>query len=151
MNFRRALALAATAAIGTMLLAACGDDDTTADSPTGSTDTARVIEISMTEMAYSPSTIDVSRGETVTFRFHNDGQTIHEAVIGDENDQMQHGTSMSSTPMDGHGMGADDVVTLQPGETGELSYTFPDTGSMLIDCHQPGHYEAGMTATVNVN
>jgi uncharacterized cupredoxin-like copper-binding protein len=150
MNFRRAFALAATAAIGTIVISACGDDDTTADSSTTASGAGRVIEIAMTEMAYSPSTIDVKRGETVTFRFHNDGRAVHEAFIGNQDDQMQHGTSMSSPPMDSHGMGSDDLVTLEPGDTGELTYTFPEMGSMLIGCHQPGHYEAGMKATINV-
>ena len=150
MHVRRVLALA-TAAISPAWLAACGGDDTTADSPTGASGNARVIELAMTEMAFSPATIEVSRGESVVFRFRNDGQVIHEAVIGDENEQLQHGTSMSSTPMGDHDMGTDEEITVEPGKTGELHYTFPDAGSVLIGCHQPGHYEAGMQATVNVS
>ena len=42
------------------------------------------------------------------------------------------------------------MVVVQPGKTGELAYRFERSGMTVIGCHQPGHYEAGMRATVNV-
>ena len=38
----------------------------------------------------------------------------------------------------------------RPGETGSLSMTFAEARSLLIGCHEPGHYEAGMRATLTV-
>jgi uncharacterized cupredoxin-like copper-binding protein len=54
--------------------------------------------------------------------------------------------------MVGHsGMGMTDTVEVKPGTTGELTVTFDKAGDVLIGCHQPGHYPAGMRATVTVS
>ena len=42
------------------------------------------------------------------------------------------------------------AIVLQPGESGELSYTFDLPGTYQIGCHQPGHYAAGMKIEVTV-
>lgn len=154
MKNRRAIAVGAVALAVTALVAACGQ---TSDGTSGSSGGARVITITMADMAYSPSSISVGKGETVTFRFRNNGSAVHEAVIGTAEYQMDHGASMtgSTTTAGGHGMGhagtgADNMVTVDPGKTGEMTYRFDDSGTMLIGCHQPGHYEAGMKATVDV-
>ena len=39
---------------------------------------------------------------------------------------------------------------VQPGESGDLSYTFTEPGSYQVGCHQPGHYAAGMKIDVTV-
>ena len=155
MKTRRALALGTPLFATALLAAACGDDSTS----TGASSAGRVVEIAMTDNAYGPVSISVTKGETVTFRFRNNGQAIHEAIIGDDTYQMDHGASMTGSMMagakDDHGMGhggkgADNLVTVKPGKTGDLTYRFDASGTMLIGCHQPGHYEAGMKATVNV-
>ena len=155
MKTRRALALGTLLLATALLAAACGDDSTS----TGASSAGRVIEIAMTDMAYNPATISVTIGETVTFRFRNNGQAVHEAVIGDDAYQMNHGASMTSSTMASMskdhgmshgGMGAENLVTVKPGKNGDLTYRFDAPGTVLIGCHQPGHYEAGMKATVNV-
>ena len=50
-----------------------------------------------------------------------------------------------------HHEGADTAVTVNPGETKDLTTTFDRAGTVIIGCHQPGHYEAGMKATVTVS
>jgi uncharacterized cupredoxin-like copper-binding protein len=42
------------------------------------------------------------------------------------------------------------AITLQPGETKTLEYTFEEAGELLAGCHEPGHYDAGMVATITV-
>ena len=51
-----------------------------------------------------------------------------------------------------HGGGTDDAdaVTVEPGESGSITTTFDESGTVLIGCHEPGHWEAGMKATVSV-
>ena len=75
---------------------------------------------------------------------------IHEAYIGDEEDQEDHATQMMGD--DGHSMDmdGDDTVTVEPGETATMTYTFDETGTVIIGCHQPGHWESGMRAMVNI-
>jgi FtsP/CotA-like multicopper oxidase with cupredoxin domain len=47
-------------------------------------------------------------------------------------------------------MGGDNVVTVQPGASQTLVYHFTQPGPLIIGCHEPGHYAAGMRADVTV-
>ena len=141
--YRRALLLAAAFAAAT-IPAACSSDD--AEPSAG----GETITVQMTDNQYSPTSFDVEEGGTVTFEFVNEGRMIHEAYIGDEEDQEDHATQMMGD--DGHSMDmdGDDTVTVEPGETATMTYTFDETGTVIIGCHQPGHWESGMRAMVNV-
>ena len=110
------------------------------------------VEITMTDNAYSPSAVTVPKGEKVVFKFTNSGSVEHEAIIGDTTVQDDHAQDM----MDGHtmsGMGgdaSDRTVTVKPGKTAEVTTTFDAAGTLIIGCHVPGHYEAGMKAMLKV-
>lgn len=151
------IALAVSALM--LLAAACGSSDNGAvvTVPT-SGGTPRTVEIEMRDIAYVPTSVDVKRGETVRFVFTNKGAVAHDAFIGDKAAQDDHEMKMrdmSSTSMADHGAsgsgGASNGITVEPGATGELTYTFDSTGEVLIGCHQPGHYEAGMKLALNVS
>ena len=133
-------------------LAACSSDtkDPTAAAASGT------VTVRMTDNVYSPATITAKAGQRVTFKFVNDGKLAHEAFIGDAKAQSDHAAEMGAMgDMGDHGsmhMGSDDgPVKVEPGKTGELTHTFDKAGTVLIGCHQPGHYESGMKATVDVN
>ncbi|MEA2686994.1 MAG: hypothetical protein QOE93_2189, partial [Actinomycetota bacterium] len=49
-----------------------------------------------------------------------------------------------------HGHAGAAVVEVAPGRTGSLVYRFDQPGPVLIGCHEPGHYEAGMRGIVEV-
>jgi uncharacterized cupredoxin-like copper-binding protein len=136
---------------GLLLLAACGDDTT---SDAGGDNDARIIEIEMVDIAFEPESIEVAAGETVRFVFTNNGEIAHDAYIGDGDAQGEHETEMrdaeGSEHGGGHGGGDEEALTVDPGETGELTHTFEESGSIEIGCHQPGHYNAGMKITVEV-
>lgn len=140
---RRALLLAAAIAAATIPAACSGDD--VEPSAEGQT-----ITVQMTDNQYSPTSFDVEQGETVTFEFVNEGQMTHEAYIGDEQAQEDHATDMMGGDDHSMDMGGDDVLTVAPGDTETMTRTFDETGTVVIGCHQPGHWESGMKATVNV-
>jgi uncharacterized cupredoxin-like copper-binding protein len=160
MYFRRPLILlVAVTAVGG-LAAGCAPDPNDAPNavPTFE-DGNRVIEVSMIDLAFSPSSVEVTAGQTVHFWFRNDGAAIHDAAIGDLAFQQEHaremaagtadhGTEMAAGTAD-HGTEVDALV-LAPGESGDLTYTATTTGTVLIGCHQPGHWEAGMKASINI-
>lgn len=48
------------------------------------------------------------------------------------------------------GMGLPNVVSVEPGQTGELTFSFAKAGELIIGCHETGHYEAGMKGRIVV-
>ena len=89
------------------------------------------------------------------FVFTNTGTVPHDAFIGDAAAQADHEQQMRDADDDSgmnHGGGNDDdgAITVEPGETGELTHTFDETGTLEIGCHEPGHYDDGMKMTVAV-
>jgi uncharacterized cupredoxin-like copper-binding protein len=144
-----------------LTVAACGQetgDTTTPDttesefafgSPADAADADRVIEIQTTDaLIFDPADITVAPGETVTFRLSNNGALVHDFTLGDQATQDEHEAEMSE--MDGMAHAEPNVATIPAGETVELTWTFGDEGTVLIGCHQPGHYAAGMTGLITV-
>jgi uncharacterized cupredoxin-like copper-binding protein len=116
----------------------------------------RTLDIEMHDIAFSPSHITVPTDEPVRLVFHNLGSVPHDAFIGDARAQMGHEEMMSSMASMGgmdHGNehGHDDGLTVRPGETGTLTHTFEAGDDVLIGCHEPGHYDAGMKLTVTTS
>lgn len=108
------------------------------------------IEVSLSdEMKIEPSAMTVSAGVPVTFVVTNAGSVEHEFYLGDEQMQADHEAEMSDM---GGMMGHDEAngITLDAGETKELTYTFESAGTWLAGCHVPGHYPAGMKATITI-
>lgn len=99
-------------------------------------------------MRFEPSSLEVKPGETIRFVVTNAGKLPHEFVIGTYEEQSEHAAMMKKMP----GMAHQDAnsLRLQPGETKTLVWQFDQGGRVQIACHEPGHYEAGMVAQVNV-
>ena len=161
--FRR-VALAAAVTTLLLLVAACGgdtssatttvsDDDTSSEfvfgEPADPADADRTIEISaLDSFAFEPAELTVAAGETVTFRIVNDGSLVHDFTLGDQATQDEHEAEMAE--MEGMAHDQPNVVTIPAGETIELSWTFTEAGTVLIGCHQPGHYAGGMKGQISV-
>jgi uncharacterized cupredoxin-like copper-binding protein len=154
---------AALIAVAALVFAGCGnDDDPSTASANDATDSGaeiRTVEIEMVDNAFEPAEVEVSAGETVRFVFANDGAVTHDAVIGDEAAQDEHEEDMRAAEEAdemgemNHGATDDDeegAVTVEPGETGELTHTFSAGDELLVGCHEPGHYDADMRISLNV-
>ena len=131
-------------------LSACGSDGTDTASET-TDDPIRTIEVVMTDNAYSPATLTARPGESIRFVFRNDGTVRHEAVFGTLDDQLEHHDEMAD--MAGHDMddGAEShAVVVEPGAAIETTHTFDEAGLVVIGCHEPGHWEAGMRLDIDV-
>ncbi len=117
--------------------------------PGKAADVDRTVAVSMFDtMRYEPSSITVRKGETVRFVVQNKGQLAHEFGLGTLEEQRAHAEMMKQMPEMKH----DDpnVIVVDPGKTRELIWTFSKAGRFQIACHVPGHYEAGMKASINV-
>lgn len=120
--------------------------------PADPSEADRVIEVNVdNDLAFEPADFDVAAGEVVTFRISNTGDVEHEFVLGDEEAQDQMAEMMESGDDHDDSGGMGNAVSIHAGETAELTWRFPSAaGSVLIGCHVPGHYDAGMSGTVTV-
>lgn len=147
-------------------VAACGGNDADDGSGLSGGDTdastspegVRTVEVAMVDNEFDPDRVAVAPGETVRFVFTNEGEVTHDAVVGDEAAQAEHEDEMRAVEDDaGGGMdhgadaeGDEGAITVEPGEAGELTHTFAAGDALLIGCHEPGHYDAGMRIDVEV-
>lgn len=124
------------------ILAACGG------SPVAPTLTpAADVKVVLTDaMRMDPAELKVRLGVPVTFQVTNTGKIEHEFYIGSEAEQTAHDAEMLAGPMHEHLQG----VGVAAGETRELTYTFQRASTVFAGCHVPGHYAAGMVATIVV-
>lgn len=141
------LTAAALAAAAILVTAACGGSDD--DGPSEASGSDQTVEVTMVDIAFEPEELTVKKGDTVTFRFTNEGKVEHEAYIGDKDDQAEHEKDMSSGEMH-HGDDNEGAIEVKPGKTGTMTYTFDEAGTTQIGCHEPGHYAAGMKIDVTV-
>lgn len=118
-------------------------------SPAVPADADRTVGIAATDsLVVEPAEATVTPGETVTFRIVNQGSLVHDFTLGDQATQDEHEAEMAE--MDGMAHDQPNKVTIPAGETMELTWTFTEAGTVLIGCHQPGHYAAGMKGQVRV-
>jgi uncharacterized cupredoxin-like copper-binding protein len=109
----------------------------------------RTVTMSMSDgMRFTPAKLEVKKGETVRVVLRNDGKLLHEMVLGTEADLARHAALMRRFP----GMEHEEpnMVHVQPGERGELVWTFDRSGQFAFACLIPGHFEAGMSGKVVV-
>ncbi|MEX0630387.1 MAG: plastocyanin/azurin family copper-binding protein [Chloroflexota bacterium] len=129
-----------------VVLAACTPSGGGA-APTGQG--PRTVQVQMTdELRFEPAAFTMQAGETVRFEVTNSGQIVHEFLIGDEAAQDEFEMQMSEGGAMGHD--TDAGVSVEPGESETFEYTFTQAGELLVGCHEPGHYDGGMMATITV-
>ncbi len=120
--------------------------------PMEAADATRVIEITANDdLTFSPASVTVTEGETVTFRVTNVGAIDHDFTLGDAHMQEEHEAEMAE--MAGSDMSMHDepnAFVIKPGETKEMTWHMTASGEVLFGCHQPGHYAAGMVGTITV-
>lgn len=135
------------------LVAACSPGGTSTatqgSSASGAPSGSTRIEVKLTDaVKIEPGAMTVPVGVPVTFVVTNAGATDHEFYLGDEAAQAAHENEMAA--MGGMGHDESSGIGLEPGETKELTFTFPAAGASLAGCHVNGHYAAGMKATITI-
>lgn len=109
----------------------------------------RTITLTMTDdMRFTPDRIEVAQGETVRLRLRNTGKLLHELVLGTHKELMAHAEQMLKHP----GMEHDEpyMEHVQPGQRGEIIWTFNRAGQFEFACLIAGHFQAGMKGTITV-
>lgn len=127
-----------------------GHDDTTIGKPGEASQVNRTVDIEMNDsMRFIPDQLTVTQGETIRFQVKNIGQKKHEFVLGTQKELEEHNKLMQKFP----GMEHDDanMISLGPGQTGEVIWHFSKTGKVSFACLLPGHYDAGMKGEIRVS
>lgn len=113
----------------------------------------RIVQIAMREMddgamAFEPKSLSIKEGEIILLKFTNQGAVDHEFVMGTKEGIVEHQTAMQKSPEMEH---ADpNSISLAPGATGEIIWTFAKAGDFGFACLLPGHYESGMKGDLEV-
>lgn len=110
----------------------------------------RTIQITTFDIRFDKSKLHVQAGETIRFVVTNKGKLPHEVIIGDASEQAEHEKEMQQMA----GMDMPDEpngITLKPGQTKSLIWTFDQKGEIEFACHVPGHYAAGMVGKIVVD
>ena len=109
----------------------------------------RVIKLTMTDnMRFTPDRIDVKQGETVRIVIKNQGQMLHEFVLGTKKELDEHAALMVKFPTMEHAEPY--MAHVSAGKTGEIVWTFNRAGDFDFACLIAGHYQAGMVGKVRV-
>jgi uncharacterized cupredoxin-like copper-binding protein len=111
----------------------------------------RAIAITMHDLSFEPSKVEVKRGETIRFVVVNASPIDHDFTIGDAKTEAEHRAEMAKMMAMGttHGDEAN-AIMLKPGQRKELIWKFSTPGKLEFDCNIPGHAESGMTGTIDV-
>jgi uncharacterized cupredoxin-like copper-binding protein len=126
--------------------------------PTWATDTP--VKVVMNDrFRYRPAAIMVRAGRRVTFAVTNAGKLPHEFILGDRATQLDHERQMqAATTATGHvhhhaahgPPATTGALTVPPGQTRRLTWTFDEPGTVLYGCHVIGHWAAGMKGRIVV-
>lgn len=109
----------------------------------------RTITLRMTDdMRFAPNHFTVRQGETVRLRVVNQGQVMHEVVLGTQASLEQHAQMMLKYP----GMEHDEpyMAHVAPGKQEDLLWHFNRAGRFDFACLIAGHYQAGMQGSFTV-
>ena len=110
---------------------------------------SRTVTVDMSDkMRFTPDSLQIKRGETIKFVVKNSGQEMHEMVLGTPKELKQHYAMMTKMPEMEHA--EDNMVTVEPGKTGEMIWRFTRARVVDFGCLQSGHYGAGMKGQVRV-
>ena len=116
-------------------------------------DFSRTVTVTMMEtddgMVFEPATLGFEAGESVKIVVVNAGELHHEFVMDTHEKNAEHKALMEEFPEMEH----DDPnsISLEPGQEGEILWTFANAGTFEFACLIPGHYESGMNGPITVN
>ncbi len=140
MHRKRAAGVAAALALAA-LAAACGGEAGGGEAAPASPVVAdQTVEVAMVDLAFRPEEVRVKAGSSVRFVFTNKGRLVHDASFGDE----AHQQAVASGREKRNG------VAVNPNKARDVVRTFDTPGTVLVGCHQAGHYAAGMKLRVVV-
>ena len=109
---------------------------------------SRTIEVEMSEMEYTPSRIEVKRGEQIRFVIRNVGKEDHEFLLATTEENLKHAEAMKKNPHMDHD--EPNGVRLAPKKSAEILWKFTKAGTFEYSCLIPDHRDYGMIGKITV-
>jgi uncharacterized cupredoxin-like copper-binding protein len=109
---------------------------------------SRTIEVAMSEMQYTPSRIEVKRGEKIRFVIRNAGKEDHEFLLATTDENLKHAEDMKKHPHMEHD--EPNAVRLKPAKSAEIIWKFTKAGTFEYSCLIPDHRDYGMIGKITV-
>ena len=126
-----------------------GHGETAIGKPGEASKVTPTVVVDMTDdTRFHSSIFSAKQGETTRFIAKNSGKVKHELVLGTVKDLKDHYEVMKKNPETVHE--DSNMVTVAPGESGEMIWQFTSAGKVDFACLQPGHFDAPMNGQVNV-
>lgn len=154
MSVPAAWAISAAAAFAAGDHAGGHDGEMAVGRPGDAAEVTRTLQVTMREtadgeMIFEPGRLHMIQGDTVRLKIVNAGELEHEFVIDALHGIEEHKALMEQFPEMEH----DDpnAMRLQPGEKGEIIWTFSKSGDFGFACLIPGHYSLGMHGPLKVS
>ena len=126
--------------------AACGESAQGADPASANPDV--VIDISIKNLRFTPSTVDVPAGKTVRINVTNQDATEHDLLV--QGLQIQKVGAATGA----HHAGATPnmlVVHVTASGNGSITFRTEQRGTFAFNCTIPGHKDAGMVGKMTVS
>jgi len=126
-----------------------GEHEVDTGRPGDPANVSRTIEVTMDDsMRFTPDQFKIKAGETLRFAVRNTGVLSHEMVIGSMAELKEHAEMMRTMPTMQHA--ESNMLTLAPGQSGDIIWQFGKPGTIDVACLVPGHLEAGMKGLIEV-
>lgn len=110
---------------------------------------SQTVEISMADtMRFSPSVLEIKKGDVVKFVVSNEGALLHEFVLGTASTLSEHAELMIKFPNMEHEEPY--MAHVDPGKDMEIIWQFTQSGKFEFGCLLPGHFQAGMKGSITV-
>ena len=113
-------------------------------------DGLQIVTIDAKEFKFIPSELHIKAGKT-KFILVNVGETTHELVVYESS--KKDIVDKAELAEDEKTIGKNvlfEINDLAPGKSGESDILNLKEGSYVMGCHVPGHYEAGMKGTIDI-
>ncbi len=130
----------------TLLLAACGG---------GTAGSSGEFEVRVDDdFAYSPNTLSVSPGQEVAITFVNEGSVHHTFNIAKRDADLSHILEEEDSEHreeEMHEIIIFEMHEVEAGSSATGTFTAPEEpGDYIIFCSIPGHFDAGLSGTLQV-